>query len=678
MPFLVAELPVFEFQKKPFVFWNRLEPRSRADDFTRSIEAGIRDPLWMLTRQWQLGEFKGEDAASPISVRVQTETTRLTRLKLGTPSSDTLVKAYGRDTVLPLETLVEQEPISFDWRTRVQIGQQFERELRTQGADDALTNIFRDRYSIAAPGEEETVEMDDASQEFLLAVAGRSIDGDALLREPGMVSEHPVIPVGLGVPNDKIDIVTKALGGLHEWFSSLYAQPSDGGETAWRHDRLEYESSVSAPEANGGQTILTSPEHIGGDLDWYSFSVHHDPESRLGPEGELFDQENTAYSLNDPVEFIPRHVTFRGMPNHRWWEFEDRQTDFGDLDVNTTDLGKLLVMEFALIHGNDWFMIPLPLKIGSLCRIRSLKVTDVFGETTDIHRAGSTERDTWQHWDMFSLSTKQSRSLSEDVPNSNHPTAADFLFLAPTIGRGEAFALEEVRFLRDEMANMVWAVEHTIANGLGEPVSGYEDYRDRLRRLEEKRKRDMAASISAATDELDTAAESLAEAADSVSEATTPEAVDAGTEEMEERAREVADAADRLSESLGPEVEDKDKGPPIRYRLATTIPENWIPYVPIHTGSRRRSVQLQRARMVRNVEEQEPEDIEARSRLLESAGPLHKINEETVTRAALKLQLTVQRTRWIDGSTHLWISRKTGPGQGEGSSGLRFDYLIEK
>jgi hypothetical protein len=31
--------------------------------------------------------------------------------------------------------------------------------------------------------------------------------------------------------------------------------------------------------------------------------------------------------------------------------------------------------------------------------------------------------------------------------------------------------------------------------------------------------------------------------------------------------------------------------------------------------------------------------------------------------------------RWTDGSTHLWVSRRKQPGRGEGSSGLRFDWL---
>ena len=45
--------------------WNRLEARPRTDNFDRALKAEVRDALWMLTRQWQMGEFAGDDAGSP-------------------------------------------------------------------------------------------------------------------------------------------------------------------------------------------------------------------------------------------------------------------------------------------------------------------------------------------------------------------------------------------------------------------------------------------------------------------------------------------------------------------------------------------------------------------------------------------------------------------------------------
>ena len=43
----------------------RLEPRVRRPDSSAGLQAHVRDPLWMLARQWQFGEFQADDAGSP-------------------------------------------------------------------------------------------------------------------------------------------------------------------------------------------------------------------------------------------------------------------------------------------------------------------------------------------------------------------------------------------------------------------------------------------------------------------------------------------------------------------------------------------------------------------------------------------------------------------------------------
>ena len=49
----------------------RLEPRaSHQADLQRGFMAEIADPAWFVGRQWQMGEHQGEDAASPVLVRV--------------------------------------------------------------------------------------------------------------------------------------------------------------------------------------------------------------------------------------------------------------------------------------------------------------------------------------------------------------------------------------------------------------------------------------------------------------------------------------------------------------------------------------------------------------------------------------------------------------------------------
>jgi hypothetical protein len=107
-------------------WWNRLEPRPRTPEIEEAVAARLRDPLWMLTRQWQLGEFQGEDAASPAWVQLKARTSPVTGWR---PTGT----GPFRPIDAPLEDLVETESFSPDLATRVELGPLFERSLAGQG-----------------------------------------------------------------------------------------------------------------------------------------------------------------------------------------------------------------------------------------------------------------------------------------------------------------------------------------------------------------------------------------------------------------------------------------------------------------------------------------------------------------------------------------------------------------
>src|SRR5215218_8117629 len=71
--------------------WMRLEPRSRNAEMNTSLQARIYDPLWLPARQWQLGEFQGEDNGSPVMARWRAEAARLTRYHSGAIAPNTRV-----------------------------------------------------------------------------------------------------------------------------------------------------------------------------------------------------------------------------------------------------------------------------------------------------------------------------------------------------------------------------------------------------------------------------------------------------------------------------------------------------------------------------------------------------------------------------------------------------------
>ncbi|MBL8972401.1 MAG: hypothetical protein JNK56_17575, partial [Myxococcales bacterium] len=61
----------------------RLEAITRTDDVAQGLQARLADPLWLIGRQWQVGELTGEDAASPVLCTGELEHAPATRLRAG-------------------------------------------------------------------------------------------------------------------------------------------------------------------------------------------------------------------------------------------------------------------------------------------------------------------------------------------------------------------------------------------------------------------------------------------------------------------------------------------------------------------------------------------------------------------------------------------------------------------
>jgi hypothetical protein len=222
--------------------------------------------------------------------------------------------------------------------------------------------------------------------------------------------------------------------------------------TTWfaRRRAPETQFACASEAQDEAQTVLRADEYTGGHLDWYSFDVDTRPSSRLqrpdgGPD-PLPEVTETALS------FLPAPVSFGGMPNPRYWEMENGKTEFADIDANTTDVAKLLLTEFALVYSNDWRVIPYEVDVGTLNDVTGLLVTDDFGEQILVRAAGRGIDDVWQRWAMYNLSTKAPAGQA-DVRLFVPPAVTKLLESAP---------LEKVHFLRDEMANMAWAVERVV------------------------------------------------------------------------------------------------------------------------------------------------------------------------------------------------------------------------
>ena len=118
---------------------------------------------------------------------------------------------------------------------------------------------------------------------------------------------------------------TPAATAFVRWFDALlYQKPAND---AWVPDRLEYRFACSAPEG-AGEKVFAADEYYQGHLDWYNFAVDSGTSALPLGEGAAAPPDPQA---DHTLTLIPTQVTFDGMPNTRWWAFEDGRTNFGDI-----------------------------------------------------------------------------------------------------------------------------------------------------------------------------------------------------------------------------------------------------------------------------------------------------------------------------------------------------------
>lgn len=571
--------------------WSRLEPQVRSDNMQSALQARVYDPLWLLARQWQFGEFRGEDTGSPISARLRGEVTQLTRYwpgpVLALPNNAPMQGKKFDPRQQPLEPLVERESIRLipvaqaqKLDLRIDAGLHFLR-LVARVVGTKHRDLFCQKFPLPAlPAEANNA--DDESLRLAQMMANRAPDGAKIFAASmmGTVLEDPAL-------NQDRAALQPVVEAWAKWYGQLFSEP-EGERSAWQSDRQEYAFAVAAPRSDNSETVLTAREYYEGSLEWHSFDIR---------TGMSLSANTDRVTGQNPAPFVqslmPAPVTFRGMPAQRFWEFEDATVDLGAIETKPEDLARMLLIEFALSYGNDWFVLPVELPVGSLCQIASLVITDTFGERTLIPATSASLLPAASAWRMYRNSMdRQSSSVF-----STSAAPPEFFFLAPTLGKTlEGQPIEEVLFVRDEMANLAWGIERTAEGASGRPVNQREAY---LARLQQR------------------------------PPAGTP--------------------PPNADETI------------LTYRLATEVPDYWIPLMPVPLNPQTGAMQFVRR-------------APARSRILSG---VQKLREEEVPREGIRVTRTFQLARWLDGATHLWVGRYKETGRGEASSGLQFD-LVEK
>jgi hypothetical protein len=394
------------------------------------------------------------------------------------------------------------------------------------------------------------------------------------------------------------------------WSARFLSQPSAPADDAWVPGHLDYQFAASAPLPDGSEKVYVANDYSSARLDWYSLDL----DQGTSTLGAVAGSQTTGLPPDAPFTTIPIPVSFSGMPNTRWWAFEDHATNFGNVDASTTDLAKLLFLEFALVYSNDWLVVPCTLLSGSLARVQGIAVTDVFGDRTWILPADDGADQTWGRWTMFTSTILNAPAGSVAVD----PT----LLMLPVLASSQSGpTMEQVLLVRDEVANMAWGIEKTVslASGISRPGS------------------------------------------------------------------EVGKQTFNFLQGLIPGNTPPPMAASVRYQAMNSVPENWIPFIPVHVPNDNRQIQLQRAAMPRilNGDTNSPQKVQPLTSLLRQGLELNPaqtyfLHEEEVPRAGARLTQYFSRARWQQGQVFTWLRAQKQTGRGEAQSGLAFDRLVDQ
>ena len=584
---------------------SRIEPRTRKEDFADALSFEVFDPLWTLTRQWQFGRFKANDSGSIVTAKVSTTRTPLSSVVRGGRTFP-----YSTDT--PLEYEVEKLDRAITPYIRVSSATRFKKMLENHFRTDSpkigfYLEVLLSDYpfvSFVPPIEDADRDIEilkkeenKTLQKFSACFERRIFDGFSLYRNVDLFSKrYPELSV--------------LLERYSTWFRKMYL-PNDSETSCWNERSLGYDVEVNANGIN-----YKAESYDSNTLSWYSF------------DGEEDNRERGSAKIEKMLSYLPSPAEIPGAPKRRLWEFEYGKVRFGENSgKDHAMLANSVIMQYTSMYSNDWMITPLESETGTILDVKGIIVIDTFGDRIFINTTPeesdnrTPEVEFSDRWGVF-RTTKQHAYDTDDF------SSCKGLLFPPTILRGDmSNPLEEVEFLRDEMANMVWGVETKINDGCGGTMDG----------------------------------RGLSEAILSVVDAKKDSDIGVGTEQEAE----------------------------YYYLLQNRVPINWIPFLPMKIPGELRDIQLRRAKMpiffngkyqpVRPSTELLACKYSKNTNGLQSERVVpFIINEEEILGYGTTVSLRAQRTRWFFGKSFLWtgFSRKISSYQA--NSGLMFDELIRR
>jgi hypothetical protein len=323
-------------------------------------------------------------------------------------------------------------------RWRAETGAQLDEMLREAGHDD-VADALRTAHPLVLPADPSDPDgrFDPAAMRLFRALEGAVCDGGAA--RAALAAGDP------GWLTGAADLAG-ARGVIARWVSWAGGPPDAGG--AWTTTRLEHRFLLRF--GHGADAVVLQATAFGqGSARWHHFEWLEGTQVELDGDGDLPSVDSVA----DVMLATP--LRYPGMPADRYWQLEEGSVDVSAIEAQPHDLARLCLAEFALVTGDDWLVVPVDGSRGAVNQVERVSVTTTFGETIEIAEAGADRRT--RGFRMFEVTSAAGTSLPGIVLP---PVAA-----TPLVGE----PVEEIVFLRDETANMGWAVERVVPGRSGDP-----------------------------------------------------------------------------------------------------------------------------------------------------------------------------------------------------------------
>jgi hypothetical protein len=623
--------PLAAETRVPFIAWNRIQGVTRSENVDIALQARTYDPLWFLSRQWQFGEFKAENAGSVIKARVRYESTKPSGFTTDLQSNYMDISA---DEVIHLASKIQKLKSTLSIQQRSYLGSYFLKLVKAEGWDYAtLLSAFcsssqfgfevhsaLDASEWASSMDKVRLLADKKSNEACEMFQGKIPDGlkiyTAVKSNLTDINQHFSQLLGWETAKEKYIFFVESL------YPHLAQSSSDDN---WESGNMSSAFKIAYPihtEGSLSQCRVLGAERLeDGRVDWYQMDV-------LANESQP-NIDHSNYVSTQEFSIIPTAAKYRGMPSSRWWELEDASVELWKAGEELDETLKLIVAEYATVYSNNWMMIPFRRREMELINVEWVKVTDVFGEVSTILNAlTQSESDVEPSnfdWNMFhhSLTDSNSNIINNIGGSSIHSS----ILLGSSRAVAASDEIEKVEFVRDEMDNRVWGIELKARDEYGNSRSG----------------------------------------------------------------QELSDELRAYLEAYANTEETSFTG--LHYKLAGTISEHYIPFVPMRTGLgegafENRQIALQRAWLPRYIKGNDESRIRPRTQLLRKGiapndtlidgAPRFAIKEETIPRTGLTVSDRYYYARGVDGKIHLWLGRSSSLGSSASAGNLTFDQVSFK